>query len=388
MTNLACIDTSDAHTPYEVFFQLCDVPVHCNVQWPSADAARAAPRGDLQLAFCPGTGHLFNPLFDPALTTYDREYENSLHFSPRFQRYVADIVDDLIERHDLRHKTVVDIGCGKGEFLELLCAMGDNRGTGFDASAPTRPDAPPGVTYVRDFYRAEHTHIEADLIVCRHVLEHIADPVAFLSLVRQAAGNPPHTVVFFEVPNALYTLRDLGVWDIIYEHCSYFTPNSLAALFTRCGFAVDRLRETYGGQFLTIEAHPAPLPVTHEPHPTMAELPALIRGFHEKYRHKMAYWRDELDRRYGSRVVIWGSGSKGVTFLNALKLTPEQVAYAVDINPRKHGRFVAGTGQQIVAPGFLREYQPATVLVMNPLYEIEIRDRLHGLGLTPEVMVV
>lgn len=386
MTTQQCMD--DETHRYEVFFELCDIPVHCNVQWPTEEQARTAPRGDLQLAFCPQTGHLFNPLFDPSLTTYDPGYENSLHFSPRFRRYVEEQISDLIDRYDLHDKTVVDIGCGKGEFLELLCEMGENRGIGFDNSYESRPDEPEQVTFIKDFYTDKHTEIEADFISCRHVLEHVANPGEFLSLVRKAAGNPPHTVVFFEVPNALYTLRDMGVWDIIYEHCSYFTPNSLAALFARSGFTVERLRETYGGQFLTIEARPSPLPVTREPHPTLAQMPAMVNAFRRKYDEKTRFWRDELNRRYGSRMVVWGSGSKGVTFLNALKLTPQHIPYAVDINPRKQGLYVAGTGQRIISPEFLREYRPDAVLVMNPLYEMEIRDALYRLELAPQVMVV
>jgi hypothetical protein len=86
------------------------------------------------------------------------------------------------------------------------------------------------------------------------------------------------------------------------------------------------------------------------------------------------------------RLVIWGGGSKGVTFLNALKAERE-VEYVVDVNPRKQGRFVAGTGQEIVAPEFLVDYGPHAVLVMNPIYEGEIRRRLNELGVPATVIV-
>ena len=60
----------------------------------------------------------------------------------------------------------------------------------------------------------------------------------------------------------------------------------------------------------------------------------------------------------------------------------------MDINPHKHGKFMPGTGQQIVAPEFLREYAPDLVIVMNPVYAGEIGADLKRLGIGAEVMAV
>ena len=59
----------------------------------------------------------------------------------------------------------------------------------------------------------------------------------------------------------------------------------------------------------------------------------------------------------------------------------------MDINPRKQGMCLAGTGQQIVPPEFLREVRPDVIVVMNPIYEDEIREIAQRLGLTSEFMV-
>jgi ABC-type Fe3+-hydroxamate transport system substrate-binding protein len=87
----------------------------------------------------------------------------------------------------------------------------------------------------------------------------------------------------------------------------------------------------------------------------------------------------------GQRVGIWGTGSKGVTFLNSVPAA-RQIAYAVDINPRKQGMFVAGSGQKIVSPAFLVAYQPDVVIIMNPNYEAEISNQLAALGVTASVV--
>jgi hypothetical protein len=81
----------------------------------------------------------------------------------------------------------------------------------------------------------------------------------------------------------------------------------------------------------------------------------------------------------GERVVVWGAGSKGVTFLNTFK-DQNLIEYAVDINPRKQGMYIPGTGQKIVSPFFLSEYQPSVIIVMNPIYQDEIEKSLDSLG--------
>jgi hypothetical protein len=107
---------------------------------------------------------------------------------------------------------------------------------------------------------------------------------------------------------------------------------------------------------------------------------ARARSFGDLYRRSTGEWRRRLARlhREGRRVVVWGAGSKGVTFLNVLGVG-EEVRYVVDVNPRKHGRHVAGTGQRIVAPEFLRGYRPDAAIVMNRIYAAEIRGILERL---------
>jgi len=87
-----------------------------------------------------------------------------------------------------------------------------------------------------------------------------------------------------------------------------------------------------------------------------------------------------------NRIVVWGAVSKGVTFSNVMGLNLF-VPYLVDINPKKWGKYVAGTGQQIISPDFLKKYQPEIVIILNPLYREEIQNTLVALGLSAEIFV-
>ena len=84
--------------------------------------------------------------------------------------------------------------------------------------------------------------------------------------------------------------------------------------------------------------------------------------------------------------MIWGAGSKGVSFLNAMG--PSGIDIAVDINPHKHGTYLAGGGQRVVPPAHLQTYRPELVLAMNPVYVREIGRDLHRLGIETRLEAV
>ena len=112
-----------------------------------------------------------------------------------------------------------------------------------------------------------------------------------------------------------------------------------------------------------------------------------VERFRVEYPAIVRRWRGYLRAMKGDglRVVLWGGGSKAVAFLTALGLGDE-IACAVDINPRKAGTYLAGTGHQVVAPESLSAVAPDVVIVMNPVYTGEIRDELRRLGLSPRLV--
>ncbi len=378
----------------EGFFQLRDVPLHCNLLWEGRERAMEAPRGNMELVFCRDCGHVYNGAFQPELMEYTEQYENSLHFSPCFQGYATELARRLVDRYQLHDKHVVEIGCGKGEFLLLLSRMGNNRATGFDPSyrhgrAPEA--AGDRVNFVQDFYGRRYADQEAHLIVCRHVLEHIRDPRGFLADIRNTLNGQSETAVFFEVPDTLFILRDLSIWDLLYEHCSYYTMESLTALFELSGFRVTAVESAFSGQFLTVEARPCA--TTRDsvtgPRGISEEVKDSVERFAGRFHGKVEAWSRTLGdfHRAGRKVVVWGAGSKGAGFLNMVP-GAHQVECVVDINPHKQGRFVAGTGHPIVSPDALRQYEPHAVLVMNPAYLEEIRRMVSDMGLAVELLTV
>ncbi len=217
----------------KAFYTVGNVPTNSVLLLNEQKEALDFPRGNITLAISPTSGFISNIDFDPALTHYDARYEATQGYSPTFNAFHKRLAQDLIDRFDLHDKTVIEIGCDKGDFLTMLCEMGPNTGIGFDpAYVPGRhpSSAEDRLTFIADFYSPKYASYDADFFACKMTLEHISETAVFMQTVREAIGERLDTIVFFQIPNANYVLNDLAFWDVYYEHCSYFTKGSLAHL--------------------------------------------------------------------------------------------------------------------------------------------------------------
>lgn len=376
------------------FYQVEAVPVHSCLLISDRDEAVAYPTGQLCLSFCGTCGFISNTSFDPKVQHYSAQYEETQGFSARFRTFAHELCDRLINHYDIRGRRILEIGCGKGEFLAQMCVMGDNTGVGIDpAYVPER--YPSGnassVTFIQDFYSARYAHLEADVICCRHTLEHIGETRRFLRTIRDAIGQRERTLVIFEVPDTLRILREGAFWDLYYEHCSYFTPGSLARLFRATGFEVDQLYLDFDDQYIITTAYPScdGQPRCSSLEEDVLSLKDSVESFTQTCGSALTYWSSAANGAFaeGRRTVLWGSGSKAVAFLTTLGFS-EAIEYVVDINPYKHGKFLPCSGHEIVSPEFLVQYRPDQIIVMNPVYCEEIRRDLSRLGLAAELLPV
>ena len=404
MTCNAC--ASSATTP---FFYLPDLPVHVGHFYDDAGSARAAPRGDVELAYCHGCGHIFNQLFDSDRIDYRPGYEVALYHSPLFRSFMQSVAERLQNMYQLQGKTILEIGAGSGWFLELLCRLGGNRGIGIDPTIHhTGIHQTNGIQLemIRDRFdrrfQCQFDVWQPDFICCLSVLEHIAQPRHLLQDLRSMLGHR-RTQNYFEIFNAARAIQRQEVWSIHYEQCSYFSENSFRRLFESCGFQVITGGGCYGeDQYLFVDCEPA----LGDPHQenehlssckTMKDednregsntLPLDISQFARHFAARCEIWsqRFQTYREQNKRVVFWGTGGKGVTFLNTCP-SASSIEFVAEINPAKQGKFVPGSAQQIVAPEDLIQIQPDVIIISNAIYEQEIRDQARQMGLRSTLYV-
>ena len=350
------------HIP-QTLYRAAGIPAMQNKLYPNKVEALKAPSASLELVQ-DETGLVFNRCFNPAVVTYDESYQNDQGYSSQFQEHLKEI-SALCRRYLTRQQNlVVDVGCGKGGFVELLRSQGVNA-LGYDnAYQGNEP-------YIRKSFFSKDSHDQGDLLTLRHVLEHVPSPWQFLEGV--AAANKYKGLLYVEVPDLEWILNNHAYFDLFHEHVNYFRAEDF---YRRFGQGVVFQCNSFGGQYLSVVINLECLrdcrQILHE----RENISDLQASFSQLSAYEDQVYGSLLDRQ---GVVIWGAASKGVVF--AAKAPPaikSNLAYAIDINPRKQGHFMPISGVEVVGAkeGVLR-LDPSTLLViMNPNYEQEIRKSL------------
>jgi SAM-dependent methyltransferase len=375
----------------EGFYVADGIPTQTCVLLDTVDEARSYPTGDLLLGFCQRCGFIQNVRFDPTLVDYSKPTEESQAYSHAFQVFAATLAKELFERFELAGKTVLEVGCGKGDFLAVLAGLGIGRGIGIDPGfLPERADPESRrLEFIRDWYDPRYAHLTGDLVLTRHLLEHVNEVGDFTRLLRTSTEATAGAALFVEVPDVRRVLEERAFWDVYYEHCSYFTLGSLGRMLRRLEFDIRSLRTAFGDQYLLTEATIGSVGRPHPAEETTEALVPVILGFAASARAAVNVWRRQMTdwMRSGQTLALWGGGSKAVAFLTTLGLQDADVA-VVDINPHKQGKYLPGTCHRVVGPQALTQIDPGVVVVMNPIYVDEIRADLQRLGLRPELRSV
>lgn len=371
-------------------FRLPRQPVVLNYCFANAAAASGVPRRDVTLVQCVQCGLVFNATFDPAVIPYDGNYENRQCFSPAFQHHLETLARNLTERNRLQGGRILEVGCGKGDFLRLLCTTADATGEGYDTSFEPRSEPETAsVTFHRRYVSAADITRPCHAIICRHVIEHVPEIGAFLRelhAIAVAAGDP---VVVLETPRFEWIVEHLSLWDVFYEHCNYFPTTTLAVLCRRAGFRVQRHRAEFGRQYQVLELRPArkagsKLKVQSSKFPKVV---TRLSSFSRRARSHL----DRLARRFtvaaeGRGWAVWGAGAKGVALVNLLGRTRPRCV--VDSNPAKQGGVLPGTRIPIVAPDDPRLMRLGLIVIANPNYAGEIGDVLRQRGFSGRVLTL
>jgi hypothetical protein len=324
-------------------------PVFQNRMYDSVEEAQSCPRGNIRLVEDLETGLVRNAAFDPDLMDYDAAYQNEQANSAPFRAHLdwaAALIGEKMGLSDL-----VEVGCGKGTFLEMLAAKGASV-TGYD---PTYEGDSP---LIRKEYFGPHLGLSAKGMVLRHVLEHIPDPYAFLCQLRDANGGGGQ--IYIEVPCFDWICNARSWFDVFYEHVNYFRLSDLRGMFGK----VAASGRCFGGQYLYVVGD---LSTLRAPRYNPADPVRFPDDF-------TASLQDRTTTASGPDIV-WGGASKGVIYALLRDRARAPVTAVIDINPAKQGRYLAGTGLRVSALEEILPHLPpsARILVMNPNYSAEIR---------------
>lgn len=329
----------------KILYEVKDLPIFQNRVFDTQEEAKNIARGDMCLVEDLNTGLIYNQAFRSELVVYDELYDNEQSTSSMFQKHLNDVLS-IIERI-MGKKNIVEVGCGKGYFLEMM------QKEGFDVQGydPTYQGSNPRV--IKEYF-APHLGIKGDGLVVRHVLEHVQDPVDFLKQLGDANGNVGK--IYIEVPCLDWLCENNAWFDVFYEHVNYFRLSDFHKIFGKV-YESGRL---FGGQYLYVLADLSDIKV-----PEYDAANAI--DFALNFPDKINFLENNL--------IIWGGGSKGVIFSLLMMRANTFVDKVIDINPRKQNKYLPITGLKVNSPedAIKNIENDKKIYVMNPNYVEEVQ---------------
>jgi SAM-dependent methyltransferase len=345
----------------------------------------AGDTAPLTLVRCRECAHLYNQDFSDALA--ERMYGDVPLTNVPAHPSMVKRLEDAIAWIDPEHyagRRVVEIGGGAGHVARLLSRAAAQVVVFEPCLALTPEHLPePNIVLVSDIFRGPIPGGPADLMVCRQVIEHVADPFALISAIRD--GLAPGGHAYLEVPDARFIDQGAAIGDIVLQHVQYFTPHSFVALARRAGLEPLRILEIKNGHdfgvlFRAVERPDdwrAPASGTAPADDLSARLDAaVITG------------RKRLDSVPGT-MALYGATAHGQAFLT-LYGAGRRFVRVYDDNPAVEGRRLAGGGQTpvVVRPDAEALRDVDAILICAYLHDEVIAGRLRALGFQGDILSV
>ncbi|NLW03772.1 MAG: methyltransferase domain-containing protein [Pseudomonadaceae bacterium] len=342
-------------------YKVSDLPLFQNKVYNSPEEAIKQKEVDISLCQCNECGFVFNELFNNEEMDYDVNYQNEQNYSSYFVEHLNSVADYLIE-NGFQEKNVIEIGCGKGYFTELLEEKGFKNIYGFD---PAYEGENPNI--IKDYFGEKYKSLNADLIILRHVLEHIENPYLFLKQVQRSTSGCAKILI--EVPSFEWIVENKAFWDIFHEHCNYFDKEFMSSFFSNA-----ETKDVFNSQYFL----------------TLASLNEIKKpSSNKKYSENLfAISLNKFNNFLINHLplAIWGGSSKGVTLLNIFDKDKKIIDCCIDINPKKQNKFTATTGHEVISPErFFSNYSNTSaskynIIVANQNYFSEIVNQYGGSG--------
>lgn len=336
------------------------LPAMQNVLFSNREEALNAPRAELSLVLDP-SGYVVNSAFNSNLVKYDAEYQNDQGYSSAFRNHLLTVIEYFKQFCPDLTGLIVDVGCGKGGFVDLMRSQGLNA-VGYDNTYEGNSH------YIRKSFFNSDSHECGDLLTLRHVLEHVQNPWDFIRDLAVANGHSG--LLYIEVPDLMWILQNHAYYDLFHEHVNYFRAQDFYRCFPE---ALKSTTSLFNGQYLGIILDLSLIPRSNfAANVSINYYESLQRSFDSLVKYEMTIY-DKA--RLAQGLVVWGGASKGVVFAaKAPEEVLEKLLFAIDINPSKSHKYMPISGLEVLHPqrGLELLRPNDTVLIVNPNYEKEI----------------
>lgn len=310
-------------------YALDKTPPFQHMLFDTVDQAKSIALARVNLLECKNCGYIYNDQFNNDLMVYDENYQNAQGCSPSFQKHLNDVADLIISNIQKDDK-IVEIGCGKAVFFNMM------RDKGFDIVGYDPTFEGEDQDIIKQYFDTDQAQkVKPDAIIMRHTLEHIEDPYLFLKMLSETTS--PQTKIFIEVPRYEWIEDHDAFWDIFHEHCNYFTHKFFETIFS----SKVTITPVFNTQYMLVQAFLGDLVAQFEDKSVKDTHQSVYLKKIKEYQLKVNQYQDN---------IVWGAGAKGVAFANILDPEGQKISNIIDINPKKHNRHIGLSGHLCVAP--------------------------------------
>lgn len=296
---------------------------------------------------------------------YFREVIRAVGISKEMMDFRRTYFKGFVDRYNLSNKKAIEIGCGSGDYLSIICEFIPNSyGLEYSDSA-IKNCREKGLRVFRGFIENDDYRIEEspfDAFFCLSFLEHVPSPNSFLRGIWNNLSNDAFGIV--EVPNFDMILRKSLFSEFITDHLFYFSKETLFTTLRLNGFEVLEIKEIWHDYILSAEVK--------------KKKSLDLSSFQEKLNRFI----EEIDEfcRHFKRVAVWGAGHQALLILSQIK-SKKNIRYVIDSARFKQNKFTPSTHIPVLAPEILDKNPVEAVIVMAGSYSnevVEILRQKHG----------
>lgn len=266
----------------------------------------------------------------------------------------------LISKYKLEGKKFLEVGCGQGEFLNVLKEFNVEPFGIENKESLVELARSKGLNVIKGFITDDENPAKEygpfDAFLSFNFLEHQPDPNAMLKRIYE--NLTPNGVGLITVPSFEYIIEHDGYYEFIRDHIAYYTFETLEFLVNKNGFEVLE-KEMINRDTLSIVVRKKP----------RLDLSKIAQS-HDNISKQFQMLINDCSER-GERVAIWGASHQGFTIASSLLLN-NKIEYIVDSAPFKQNKFAPGSHIPIVSPEYLCQNPVDNIIIIAPGYSDEI----------------
>lgn len=321
---------------------------------PDAASLESDKGVDLEVCQCSGCG-LVQLSNDPV--PYYKEVIRAASISKEMNEFRKEQFCRFVQTYSLRGKKIIEIGCGRGEYLSIMQQTGADAYGLEQLAESVNHCIKNGLNVSKGFVRRSSTLKGApfDAFFILNFLEHLPDPNSTLRGICNNLNNG--AVGLIEVPNFYMILRKNLFSEFIGDHLFYFTRETLSSTLMQNGFEIIECNEVWHDYIISAVVRKRGIQDLSQFHESQTRLKNEINEYIHRFDNK--------------KVAIWGAGHQALAIISLINLA-ERIKYVVDSAPFKQGKYTPATHIPIVSPDALNSDPVDAVIIMAASYSDEV----------------